>query len=378
MDVFCVGRHGLLAMRRFITITFLLATSQAWAAFGYYSPISINSAQVPSTQTDFPVLVNVTDNRFKTVGNGGHVQNSSGFDIRPYTNSGLGTAITGYELERYNASTGEVVMWIKVSSLSSSTTPFVLAYGDSGISTDGSSTTTWSNSFGDVYHFADGTTLNLNSSVSGGHNGTGNNSPTATVGQIDGAMNLASASSQFVDTTTLTQSAAFTVSAWVNPTSLPNAYNTVVIRNASNADYVGILVKSTGKLAMLVGTSSTDRSYDGTGSHTLSTATWYYLTLTYSNAGGLIGYVNGASDGTHAGGANLSSITTSNNFGRDPVNAGRSWNGKIDQVPMSTVVRAPDWITTEYNNQSAPGTFETLGTEVALTAANNGWFYFFP
>src|SRR5712675_599468 len=121
-------------------------------AFSFYSPLSINSAQVPSTQTDFPVLVSVTDARFKTVGNGGHVQNSSGFDIRPYTDSTLTTAITGYELERYNASTGEVVMWVKVSSLTSASTPFVLAYGDAGISTDGSSSSTWSNSFRSDFH----------------------------------------------------------------------------------------------------------------------------------------------------------------------------------------------------------------------------------
>ena len=181
-------------MRGLIAIAFLFVASQTWAAFGYYSPISVNSSQVPSTQTDFPVLVSVTDTRFKTVGNGGHVQNSSGFDIRPYTDSTLTTAITGYELERYNASTGEVVMWVKVSSLSSSTTPFVLAYGDSGISTDGSSTTTWSNSFLGVYHLADGTTLNVNSST--GSNNGANHSATAASGQIDGAGAFASASTQ--------------------------------------------------------------------------------------------------------------------------------------------------------------------------------------
>ncbi len=169
-----------------LSLVFLLALSvNAWAAFGYYSPVSINAAQVPSTQTDFAVLVSQTDNRFKTVGNGGHVQNASGFDIRPYTDSTLVTAITGYELERYNASTGEVVMWVKVSSLSSSTTPFVLAYGDSGISTDGSSSTTWDSNFLAVYHLKDGTTLNVNSST-GSNNGTINGSLVAAALAVTG------------------------------------------------------------------------------------------------------------------------------------------------------------------------------------------------
>ncbi len=375
MDLLCVGRHGLLTMRKLIAIAFLFATSQAWAAFGYYSPISINAAQVPSTQTDFPVLVSVTDARFKTVANGGHVQNSSGFDIRPYTDSTLVTAITGYELERYNASSGEVVMWVKVSSLSSSTTPFVLAYGDSGISTDGSSTTTWSNGYLGVYHLKDGTTLNVNSAT-GSNNGT-NHSATATTGQIDGGAAFVSASSQYIDLSTGMNPVGITMSAWVKGTSFPNAYNSVVVRDSASNGFASIFVKSNGKLGIFVADSGgTTISYDGTGSNTLSTGTWYYLTLTFTGGGsvGLNGYVNASSDhaaigsslGLHVGAANT-------DIGRDNVNAGRFWNGAIDEVRISgdnssaTIgVRSQDWITTEYNNQFAPGTFETLGTEVPL------------
>ncbi len=344
-------------------------------AQAYYSPISINAAQVPSTQTDFPVLVSVTDSRFKTVGNGGHVQNSSGFDIRPYTDSTLVTAISGYELERYNASTGEVIMWVKVSSLSSSTTPFVLAYGDSGISTDGSSTATWSNGYLGVYHMKDGSSLNVNSAT-GSNNGT-NHSATATTGQIDGGASFVSASSQYIDLSTGMNPVGITLSAWVKGTSFPNAYNSVVVRDSASNGFASIFVKSNGKLGCFISDSGgTTIFYDGTGSHTLSTATWYYLTTTYTGNlnVGLIGYVNGSSDttpitgnlGLHVGAAN-------SDIGRDNINAGRFWNGVIDEVHISgdnsspTIgVRSADWITTEYNNQFAPGTFETLGTEVSV------------
>ncbi len=364
-------------MRRFIAIAFLLATSQAWAAFGYYSPVSINAAQVPSTQTDFPVLVSVTDNRFKTVGNGGHVQNSSGFDIRPYTDSTLSTAITGYELERYNASTGEVIMWVKVSSLSSSTTPFVLAYGDSGISTDGSSNTTWSNSFVNVYHLKDGTTLSLTDSTSNAVTLTNNNGVTAVAGQIDGAGGFASASSQSLSNASeINPGIAFTLSAWVKGTSFPNAYNTAILLQSSGVSYKVIYVKSNGKLAMYM-TATADIHYDGGGLQTLSTGTWYYLTMSYDSSSGLIGKVNASADGTGAANGNATS-TQQISIGNDTINAGRLWNGPLDEVRVASVARSADWISTEYNNQNAPGTFETLGTEVAITATNNGWFYFFP
>lgn len=57
-------------------IVLVFAAGNVWAGFGYYSPITIDHTLVPSTQTDFPVLISVTDTRLKTVGNGGHVENA--------------------------------------------------------------------------------------------------------------------------------------------------------------------------------------------------------------------------------------------------------------------------------------------------------------
>ncbi len=329
----------------------------------WYSPYAINAAQVPSTQTDFPVLVSVTDARLKDVAHSGHVNRSDGFDIRPYTDTTLGTAITGYELERYTPTTGEVIMWVKVSSLSSSTTPIVLGYGDTGITTDGSSSTTWSNSFLGVYHVKDGTTLSVADSA-GLHNGT-NSGATAATGQIDGCAGFVSASSQSIQVAGFVGPTAVTYTIWVKATTFPTAYTGTIFRNSSNVSYSGILVKSTGKLACL-GNATGAVGYDGAGSHTLSTGTWYYLAMTYSSSTGIIGYVNSASDGTSAANGNLVTTSASMAMGTDLGNASRFWNGSLDEGRMASVVRSADWITTEYNNQNAPGTFATLGTEVAV------------
>lgn len=348
-------------------------------AQSYYSAISINSAQVPSTQTDFPVLVSVTDARFKTIANSGHVANSSGFDIRPYTDTTLGTAITGYELERYNATTGEVVMWVKVASLTSSSTPIVLGYGDTSLTTDGSSTTTWSNNFSGVYHLKDGTTLSVNSST-GSNNGT-NHGVTATTGEIDGGGGFVAASTQYIDVGTGLGTAALTYSAWVNGTSFPAAFQGVICRygTASGTQYTLLTVKSNGKLGCFCFTATSGNvAYDGTGSHTLSTGTWYYLTLSYSSSAGLVGYVNAASDNTVAASGALGTNGYNTYIGNSPQTS-QLWNGTIDEARVASVVRSADWITTEYNNQSAPGTFETLGTEVSLIAGSTGnMFLLFP
>ncbi len=37
--------------------------------------------------------------------------------------------------------------------------------------------------------------------------------------------------------------------------------------------------------------------------------------------------------------------------------------GILDEVRISTIVRSPDWIATEYNNQANPGSFYNLSGE---------------
>lgn len=350
----------------------------------YYSPYTVNTGQVPSTQTDFPVLVSATDARFKTTGNGGHVANANGYDIRPYSDSGLTTAITGYELERYNASTGEVIMWVKRSSLADGNVTY-LGYGDTSLTTDGSSATTWSNGFISVFHLKDGSTLNV-TDATGTHNGT-NHSGTATSGQIDGAVALASASSQYVDTGTFVGPTSITISAWAKGTTFPNAYNCVAGRcnSSSPTAYAVVLVKSTGKLGMFVMVGGpADFSYDGTGTNTLSTGTWYHVALVYDETlltGALKGYVNGGLDKSlnHGATTQLTTNTSPFGIGEQPNISGRFWNGALDEVRIASVARSADWITTEYNNQNAPGTFAALGTEVAAGpgVTQSGWFMFF-
>lgn len=350
-------------MKNLCLLLWIFACNSAWAGFGYYSPVSINSGQVPSTQRNFPVLVSFTDARFKDVAHGGTVQSSSGFDIRPYLDVGLSVPLV-YELERYNPATGELIMWVKVASLSSSTTPIYLAYCNASLTTNGSSTATWSNSFIGVYHLKDGTTLSTTGSAPGDQTLGNNNSVTATSGKIDGGANFVSASSQYLeDGFGVFNKSAITWSAWVNAASFPNALNSVFGMGFSGIEYESLTVKSNGKLRCHV-VATTAISYDGTGSHTLSSGTWYYVVMTYDNVTGLIGYVNASIDATVAANGPLNvTFNVATDVGATR-SIGNYWNGVLDEVRFSDIVRPADWITTEYNNQSSPSAFETLGTEV--------------
>jgi hypothetical protein len=128
-------------------------------------------------------------------------------------------------------------------------------------------------------------------------------------------------------------SVATTVSCWVNFSALTNAYSAVYSRNAAGNQVIQLFVKSNGKLAVYLGVNPgapTIINYDGTGSHTLVIGTWYHLAFVYDSTVGLIGYVNGAQDGTvAANGVIITGQAVEADIGRDSVNAGRFVAGSI-------------------------------------------------
>ena len=83
--------------------------------YSYRKPITINSGQVSSgPHSNFPMLFSVTDANLKSTGSGGHVQNSSGYDIVFRGSDGIQI---DHEIEKYMATTGEFVAWGRVSSI---------------------------------------------------------------------------------------------------------------------------------------------------------------------------------------------------------------------------------------------------------------------
>lgn len=327
----------------------------------FYRTMVIRHSKVPSAQTDFPVLVNVTHATLKTVANGGTVQRSDGFDIGFYSDFGLTTKLK-WEMESYNPATGAVVAHVKIPVVSSLVdTEFYMGYGDTAITTDQSDpVNVWTNNFVAVYHLGNGTTLSGADSL-GANNGTLVNTPTAAAGQIDGCGSFAAASNQYVNLGTGIQPAAITQSAWIKATSYPGGINSVIVRNDSV--YITGLWINSGKLSPYYSTSTIP--VGSSGSHTLSTGTWYHVVVTYDNVSGMANYVNAASDYTAAAAGFLQPHATTVYIARDPINTFQ-WDGQIDEVRVASVARSADWVTAEYNNQSDPGTFVIMGSAVEI------------
>jgi len=332
----------------------------------YTSLATVNFAgATSSTQTNITLLFTFSDNKLRTVANGGQIQNTvsrNGYTVPAdfvFTDDTTCQTVTGsytwgFEGD-YSPTAGTGLGWVKIPSYTTGGVTPTVCIGNSAVSTyqGGAVGAEYDSNTTGVWNFPDGSSLSLTDASSGAHALTGTNTPTATAGKIDGGMAVASASGQYASNSTNLVSGAMTVEAWINGTSFPGAYNTVTGAD-SVSSYFDIHVKSNGKLAMYL-TAGAPVSYDGTGS-TLSTATWYHVAMVYDATNGLKGYLNGSLDGSNAGGGNAVSGTATvfavgNNPPNDPT---RYFNGKIDAVRVSSVARSANWIATEYGNQNSP------------------------
>jgi hypothetical protein len=99
---------------------------------------------------------------------------------------------------------------------------------------------------------------------------------------------------------TLPYSPAITISAWVNCPVFGGggAFSAIVTKDSSGTDVIDFTILPSGKLFINVLASSSTSGYNGTGTFTLSTNTWYFVSMTYDSVNGLVGYVNGSVDNT--------------------------------------------------------------------------------
>ena len=185
--------------------------------------IDITDAQVSAgPHTNFPILVSTTLTDIKTTGNGGDVTDAEGDDII-FTDSD-GTTQLAHEVEKYVATTGELIAWVRVPSLSATSQVYIY-YGNAAITafqgnvTSNGVTGVWDANFKGVWHLPNGTTLGALDSTSNAEHGTISGT-TAASGQIDEAASF-DGSGNIITMSGVSQIGAGTISAWINPTSLP-------------------------------------------------------------------------------------------------------------------------------------------------------------
>ena len=232
----------------------------------------------------------------------GHVAQTDGGDIL-FTASD-GTSKLDHEIETYDPVTGELVAWVKVSTLSGSTdTSLYIYYGNTSL-TEGenqwNAAGVWDvvNNWRSVWHLHETSGSHLDS-TSNGYTGTVNGTVNQDgTGKIDGADDFVGPSESWLSLAdgTLSANSPFTIQAWIYLDSLQNQWIGLVTKgrdagDGGDEDWVGLWVDDSNQL-----TFGWDYRY-GANLHgsTLSAGQWYYAVATYDGSNMRL-YLNGSLD----------------------------------------------------------------------------------
>jgi RHS repeat-associated protein len=327
--------------------------------------ITINHAMVPNMdQADFPVLITGTYGFLASVGNNGAVQNANGWDII-FTADSAGQQRLDHEIDSYDPVHGTVAFWVRIPLLShTADTTIYIWYGNSAVAnTQENKAGVWRNGYTGVWHFANnGPGLNISDSTGNFTNNT-NQGATAAPGTIGGAASFNSSSpNQLLFPSASTLSGNFTIEAWLQPTGsdTPSTMGLLGSRSTQADQSFDIHLTSTG-IQSDIGNGSSWLTNAASGTYNYSMNTWHHLAFVVSpNA--YSAYENGASVGRGSF-SGVPLLYDANHTFRIGATGwpGEYFNGEMDEVRLSSLVRSADWLASEYNNESEPALFYSMG-----------------
>lgn len=340
--------------------------AETWynSSWGYRKKITIDSNKVSgsSNLTNFPMLISTTTVDWKDTVNGGNVGQDDGDDILFTASDGV--TKLDHEIEYYASSTGELVAWVKIPTLDyDDDTEIYIYYGNAGVANQENPTGVWDTDYEMVQHLEETGIGTREDSTSNNNDGTtsGYDGDEATAsGQIDGAddldgtndtVNCGNAAGLSFDA-----SETYTYSVWFRAQTGGANYwpNIIGDDDGTGADGFGFYWED-GDLRIYENSGNAD-VVEATG---LNTNTWYYGVFTYDN-GDIELFLDGSSEDTGTD----TFLDSTGDFIIGVYEAdGSYFDGEIDEVRVSSIVRSDDWIATEFSNQSDPGNFYSVSNE---------------
>lgn len=324
--------------------------------------ITIHGAQVSGTLVDFPVYIELTDSDLQARAT------AAGADL--HFVDATGQASLDHEIQRWDPQLGRLEAWVRVPQLNAGVDLEVrLRYGAGADVVAPNPSGVWSNGFASVWHLeqspAAGQDAVLDSA--GSRHGTGSGSLNAddlVAASLGRGVRFEGGTDEITFSNPLPGSSAHTISAWVDQVTTGDNDALIVLGNGACGQARWFHSRFTGGAAA-VGFYCDDV----TGGPNLQAqgptlVHWTYDADAESRIfrGGVLAH--GPTE--HAG--TQSTMGTLGRIGNAPGSFGSNMglNAVVDEVRIATVARAPEWISTEFANQSAPASFYTVGTEVTL------------
>ncbi|HEY1201527.1 MAG TPA: DUF2341 domain-containing protein [Niastella sp.] len=323
-------------------------------------------------------MISLTDNSLRQSPTG-RLQNANGYDV-VFTMPNCST-ILPMQIERYDATTGTLIVWVQLQSLVAGSNQIIyMFYGKTGVIANPSVNTVWDANYIGVYHFnnsvTDGGQNNRNLTDVGTANLTAskigegrrlNNTPNITSGTA-GVQYLQLPNNIFNVNN-------FTFEGWVYLETVNTNWERIFdFGTGTNVNmFLCPSINTNGVKRFAITTSGNTNEEQISSTTTTGTAAWHHFAVTINNSNGRgTLYYDGASNATNNSmslrPSSMGATTNQNYFGLSQYSGDHGLYGNFDEFRISNTVRSAGWIQTSFNNQNAPASFYTVGTEVASGA----------
>ena len=348
---------------------FLTETAQGadnwWnAGYNYRQLITINSSQVSSTLTNFPVLISIDSDAGLSLN-----AQPDGDDIH-FIDFADNNTIYNHEIEHY--SSGTLQAWVNITSLSSTVdTKVWMYYGNPTVSSRQNVTDTWNTNYLGVWHLNDD---DLTDSTINGYDATTSGTTDNNNGAVAGCREFTQTVGENISIDSWGGTGSeFTVESWISRTDALQDYPRYMIQGEtwnSNSDWCAY-----GRANSGVG-QGFRCTFDTTGGSSAQGGTHpppgnYFFYMTYgvseSDQGGN-GRQTIRTNKTYQHDTLLTGLTNSDTypyltFGNDrSPSATSSFNGCMDELRISNINRTIDWLNTTYNTISLNSDFQYIST----------------
>jgi autotransporter-associated beta strand protein len=322
------------------------------SAYTYRLPLQFCGYTRSETLTNFPVLVVL--NTGVAGFNYSQFKGANGGDLR--FSDGAQTSLLNFEIESWDPG-GNSYVWVQVPALSNANASIYAYWGNTNATTlpvYATNGATWSERFAGVWHLAETSGNSLDSSTNGLTGYPSNGITQTATGQIGGGDDFPGGGSRtYFGTPAVLNNLInnFTASAWIRPDALGGNR---VIFGAHWGSLNGWSFRMDGANPAI------ERLPGGTLSSgvALSAGQWSAVTVVYDSANNATFYINGVKVATVTG-------TTPAGVATQPwylgANNGDYFDGILDEVQVSQVVRSSNWVWAAYQNTASNATFTCPG-----------------
>ncbi len=346
-------------------------------AWGYRKAITINLTRVVGTHTEFPIYVTLSDLDLSAKAL------SNGQDLR-FT-AADGKTLLNFDIEQWNSATGQLDAWVNMPNLSSAQGAgphMFLYYGNSAAGVVNSTAAVWNTDYRAVWHLNEDPSGGVvTDSTKNGHHGTAVIPVSGDLGLVDGRMGkalvFAGKNGAYLNMSNRGDDGAvnrdgindlnpMSIELWFRPLSTGGGTYGRLLAKQSFSPLV--IYPYFGTVRVLRGRATADMEVRS-ASGTVVLSTWHHLVVVLDTVNNIRRmYLNGSEVGYHVNTTSGSGTLTSDaanilSIGNAYSALDRGFDGIIDEVRISSVIRSADWIRTSYNNQSAPATFLSYSAE---------------